>query len=260
MTTVPVPQSAAPLRDETQPIVSSERLARVIHLWRGDQRARFTLSTPDPDRRSAVMGLGLDLLDARLRQVHFFDTRDASFPRRGICVLLARTQRAAAGAGVTLCPSVPEDVLDPAHGLRIEIDATPGGYRWATAMRSAVEDVDARAAIGGRYPLGKLFTKRQRALFAPPASEGSRFDSLAPLGSMTVLRMRFAPTGFSRCCGAELWTYLNGKRVLELTTKCDLTAMFDVAAEARALLDAHGIGALAEPHRGAARVSSLPRR
>jgi hypothetical protein len=260
MTTVSAPRSVAPLSDEAQPVVSSERLARLIHLWRGDQRARFTLSTPDPDRRSAVVSLGLDLLDARLRQIHFFDTRDVSLTRRGINLWLARTQRAAATAGVTLCPPVPEDVPDPARGVRIEIDAVPGGYRWTTAMRSAVDDVDARAAIAGRYPVGKLFTKRQRALFAPPGSDSSRFDSLALLGSITVFRMRLAPPGFRHRYLAELWTYPNGSRVLELTTKCDIAAVFDLAAETRALLDAHGIGGLAQPRRDAERVSSLPRR
>lgn len=256
MTTGAVPRSVAPVGD-AQPVVSSERVAHLIRLWRGDQRARFTLSTPDPDHRSAVTSLGLDLLDARLRQIHFFDTRDVSLTRHGIRVWLARTQRCAATVGVTRCPPVPEDVLHQAHGLRIEIDAVPGGYRWAAATRSAVDDADARAAIAGRYPVGRLFTKRQRALFAASTSDS---DSLALLGSITVLRMRFAPTGLSRWCLAELRTYPNGSRVLELTTKCDLASIFDVAAETRALLDTHGIDDLAEPLRDAERVTSLPRR
>ena len=196
--------------------------------------------------------------------------RGRSFPRNGsraspahggaISVWVARTQRAAATAGVTRCPPVPEDVPDQARGFRIEIDAVSGGYRCAAAMRSPVDDVGARAAIGGRYPVGKLFTKRQRALFAPAASDSSWFESLALLRSITAFRMRFAPTGFSRWYVAELWTYPNGSRVLELTTKCDLTAVFDVAAETRPLLDAHGIGGLAELHGDAERVSSLLRR
>jgi hypothetical protein len=256
MTTGAAPRSVAPL-DEAQPVVSSERVARLIHLWRGDQRARFTLSTPDPDHRSAVRSLGLDLLDARLRQIYFFDTREANLTRQGIRVWLVRTQRCAARAGITLCPSAPEDVLQQAHGFRIEIDAVPGGYRWAAATRSAVDDADARAAIAGSYPVGKLFTKRHRGLIAASTSDT---DSLALLGSITVLRMRFAPTGFSRRYVAELRSYPNGSRVLELTTKCDLTSMFDVAAEARALLDAHGIDDLAEPLRAAEQVSARPRR
>lgn len=260
MTIVAGPRSVAPLADAAQPAVSSERLAALIRQWRGGSRARFTLSTADADHRSAVVGLGLDLLDARLRQVHFFDTGDVSLARRRICVWLARTQRAAATAGVTLCPPVSEDLPDQARGFRIEIDAVPGGYQWAAAMRSTVDDVDARAAIAGRYSVGKLFTKRQRALFASPTSESIQHESLALLGSITVFRMRFAPTRSSRSYVADLWTYPNGSRVLELTTKCDLAAVFEVAAETRALLDAHGIGGLAEPHRVAVRVRPPPRR
>jgi hypothetical protein len=99
MTTVAAPRSVAPL-GEAQPVVSSEGVASLIRLWRGDQRARFTLSTPDPDHRSAVTSLGLDLLDARLRQVHFFDTRDVTLSREGIRVWLTRSQCSPATAGV----------------------------------------------------------------------------------------------------------------------------------------------------------------
>ena len=40
---------------------------------------------------------------------------------------------------------------------------------------------------------------------------------------------------------AELWTYPDGSRILELSTKCEPSSAFAVAAEARAFLVERGI-------------------
>ena len=47
--------------------------------------------------------------------------------------------------------------------------------------------------------------------------------------------------GFDRRMVAELWTYPDGSRILELSTKCEPAEAFDVAAEARAFLAGRGI-------------------
>jgi hypothetical protein len=45
---------------------------------------------------------------------------------------------------------------------------------------------------------------------------------------------------------AEAWLYPDGDRILELSTKCAPSEMFQVAAEARAYLSAHGVDVTAE--------------
>ena len=45
---------------------------------------------------------------------------------------------------------------------------------------------------------------------------------------------------------AELWFYPDGSRIMELSTKCEPTEAFDIAAETRVFLGAHGIDVLAE--------------
>ena len=52
--------------------------------------------------------------------------------------------------------------------------------------------------------------------------------------------------GHGRRFVAELWTYPDGSRILELSTKCEPTEAFEVAAETRAFLVGRGIDVTAE--------------
>ena len=61
-------------------------------------------------------------------------------------------------------------------------------------------------------------------------------DDLAILGPVTVFKLRFVPPGTERRYVAELWFYPDGSRVLELSTKCQPSEAFAVAAEAKATL------------------------
>lgn len=45
---------------------------------------------------------------------------------------------------------------------------------------------------------------------------------------------------------AELWTYSDGSRILELSTKCSIDVAFQVAAETRVYLSGHGIDLFAK--------------
>ena len=232
------------------PLVSSEQLAGLIHQWRGEGPARFTVSVPDGDRPSTLVSRGLDLLDSRLRQVLIFDSPDAGLARRGISVWVTRTQRRPATVGVTLHPSAPEKdfagLCAQARGVEVEIDAVPGGYGWAVSVKSTLDDLDVRNALAGRRPIGKLFTRNQRELLAGLTSHKRPFEGLAPLAWIMVFRMRFEPVGSERRYIAEVWNYPDNSPVLKLTTKCDLAAVFEVAAATRALLDVHGDPGLME--------------
>jgi hypothetical protein len=55
-----------------------------------------------------------------------------------------------------------------------------------------------------------------------------------PLGPITALKLKFVPEGFDRRLVAELCTYPDGSRILELSTKCDPASAFAVARETRA--------------------------
>lgn len=49
------------------------------------------------------------------------------------------------------------------------------------------------------------------------------------------------PEDLARKLVAEFWLYPDGSRILELSTKCAPSEPFQVAAEARAFLIAHGV-------------------
>ena len=93
----------------------------------------------------------------------------------------------------------------------------------------------------GRKPLRKLFSKQQRALYTSIAPDGLAMDDLSLLGPVTVLKLSFTPVGFGRRLVAELWTYPDGSRILELSTKCLPNEAFQVAAELKGFLARHDV-------------------
>ena len=93
----------------------------------------------------------------------------------------------------------------------------------------------------GDRPLRKLFSKEQRAFFADHVEGGIELDDLVPLGPILVLKLRFTPGDLGRKLVAELWTYPDGSRVLELSTRCGTADAFQVAAEIRAFLASRSV-------------------
>ncbi len=98
-----------------------------------------------------------------------------------------------------------------------------------------------RAAVSGELPLRKLFSKRQRGFLAAHAPEGSDLDGLSVLGPVFVLKLKFSPDGYERRMVAEVWLYPDNTRILELSTKCPPSEMFQVGLEARAFLSGLGV-------------------
>jgi hypothetical protein len=228
---------------------STEQVAEVLRLLKGADSVELKLSVPDSNRRSAIANLGIDPLDAQVRQVAFFDTPDLTLNRNGVVVRARRVQRKPGDSIVKIRPLIPDEVppavrKSPAFG--IEVDAMPGGFVCSGTMKAEVDDAAVKESMAGRLPLRKLLGKEQRALFSAHAPEGVTLDDLAVLGPINVLKLKFTPEGFGRRMVAELWLYPDGSRILELSTKCEPAEAFNVAAEARVFLGDHGIDLLAE--------------
>ena len=56
--------------------LSGDQLAEVLALIGGADSVELKLTVPESEQRSTVAALGLDPLDAQIRQVVFFDTPD----------------------------------------------------------------------------------------------------------------------------------------------------------------------------------------
>jgi hypothetical protein len=96
-------------------------------------------------------------------------------------------------------------------------------------------------AVRGQVPIRKLFSKEQRAFYDAHAPDGIVLDDLAVLGPIFVLKLKTTPKTFGRKLVAEMWLYPDGARILELSTKCAPSEMFQAAAETRAYLGKRGV-------------------
>jgi hypothetical protein len=246
----PTPQRAPrPPPGRANRSLTPEQLTEVIGLLTGADSAELKLTVPDDNRRSAVANLGMDPLDAQIRQVFFLDTPDLTLNKHGVVVRTRRVQRKVGDAIIKLRPVDPARVpakIRKSSAFGIEVDAMPGGFVCSGTMKAEVDNAVVRAAVSGALPLTKLFTKEQRALYAEHAPDGVELAGLSVLGPINLLKLKFAPAEFGRRLVAELWFYPDGSRILELSTKCLPAETFDVAAQAKAFLNSKGIDLLAE--------------
>jgi len=211
---------------------------------RGADTVELKLTVPAGTARSTVISLGMDPLDAQIRQVFFFDTPDLALSEAGVVVRARRVAGKGDDSVVKLRPVVPEQLSDdlranPAFG--VEVDAMPGGFVCSGSMKGRVTKVGVRAALASGRPVRKLFTKDQRALYEQHAPDGIEMDDLTVLGPVFVLKLRYSPPELGRKLVAELWLYPDGSPLLELSTKCLPSEAFQVAAQARAFLGGHGV-------------------
>jgi hypothetical protein len=224
--------------------LSDQELQELLSAAASADSAELKLTVPETHHRSTVAALGLDPLAAQIRQVFFLDTPDLALDSSGLVVRARRVQGRDADSVVKLRPVVPEDLprkLRKSPDLVVEVDAMPGGYVCSAALKRQFAKVDVREAVRGDVPLRKLFSKEQRRFYNEHAPAGVELDDLTVLGPIFVLKLNFVPEGLDRKLVAEMWLYPDGSRILELSTKCAPSEMFDVAAQSRAFLASCGV-------------------
>jgi hypothetical protein len=226
--------------------VSGEELERLLGLLRGSNSVEIKLTIPESSRYATLDTLKVDPLEARIRQVFFFDTPELTLNKAGIVVRARRIQDAAADTTVKLRPVVPDELpkslrKDPA--FTIEVDAMPGGFVCSGSLKgvSTNDHVGASTAVKTKAKVRKLFTSEQRALYREHAPDGLGLDDLSVLGPINVLKLKTIPKAFGRKVAVELWNYPDGSRILELSTKCLPGEAFQVVAETKVFLHDHGV-------------------
>jgi hypothetical protein len=225
--------------------LTDAQLEEMLALTSHADSVELKLTVPDSERRSTVMGLGMDPLEAQIRQVFFFDTPDLRLNQAGVVVRARRVQGRGDDTVVKLRPIVP-DQLHPsvrkAKTMVVEVDAMPGGYVCSASFKGALGPGTAvKDVAAGTRAIRKLYSKEQRAFYAAHAPEGLGLDDLSVLGPINVMKLKFTPKGLKRRLVAELWLYPDGERILELSTKCAPGEGFQVAAEMRAFLADRGV-------------------
>jgi len=226
------------------PNLSDQELQQLLGLMEEADTVELKLTVPDADRRSTVVALGMDPLDAILRQVFFFDTPDLALDRAGIVTRARRSQGKPDDSVVKLRPVDPADLSDEVRGstlFGVEVDAMPGGFVCSGSFKGELKAGKVKETLAGEHPLHRLFSKQQRAFFAEHAPDGLDLDQLEVLGPVTLLKLKYEPEGYRRKLVAELWLYPDGSRILELSTKCAPAEAFDVAVRTRAYLSECGV-------------------
>jgi hypothetical protein len=220
-------------------LLTDDQLGELIGLLRGADSVELKLTVPESDHVSTARALGMDPLEAQIRQVVFFDTPDLTLDRRGIVVRARRVRGKGDDSVVKLRPILPDAVpkavrRSPSFG--IEVDAMPGGFVCSGSMKRALPRADVRSTVVDGRPVRKLFSKEQRAFFATHAPDGVTLDDLVVLGPILVLKLPFTPRELARRVVAEMWLFPDGSRVLELSTKCTPAEAFATASEMRTYL------------------------
>ena len=226
------------------PAESGERLLEMLSLIEQSDSVELKLTVPEGHQRSTVVALGMDPLEAQIRQVVFFDTPDLMLDQHGVVVRARRVQGKGEDSVVKLRPVVPADLpakLRRSGSFRVEVDAMPGGYVCSGTMKGSLRAGEVRAALAGELSPRKLFSKEQREFFSAHAPDGVTLDDLSVLGPIFVLKLRMQPEELGRRLVAEMWLYPDGSRILELSTRCATSEAFQVAAETRAYLARNGV-------------------
>jgi hypothetical protein len=229
------------------PIITPQ-LEELLHLVGDADSVELKLTVPNEDRQTAVAALGMDPLDARLRQVFFFDTPDLALDRAGVVVRARRTQGASDDTVVKLRPVVPKELPDDLRArpdFVVEVDAMPENYVCSGSFKGQAKAPVAETAAG-RQPVRKLFSKPQRAFFATHAPDGVELDDLSILGPVHALKLKVSPKGMGRRLAVELWIYPDGTQILELSTKCAPDEWLEAAIGARDFLSGIGLDLSAE--------------
>ena len=214
------------MAEHDAPALSPEQLVELLGLLRGVDSVELKLTVPESGRRSAVAALGIDPLEAQIRQVVFFDTPDLALNSTGVVV---RARRVAGQAGddsvVKLRPVVPDELpasVRKSPNFGVEVDAMPGGFVCSGSDEGRARSREGEGD-GGRPTIrcgsssarsSGLSTRRTRRSGLRDATTSTM------LGPINVLKLKFTPGELGRRMVAEVWYYPDGSRILELSTKC----------------------------------------
>ena len=181
----------------------------------------------------------------RVRNVYYLDTQDLTLRRHGVLARVRGGQRPNDSV-VKLRPIAPDGVpagLRRCDDFTVEVDVTPDSFICSGALKRRLGRHAVERAVDGKRGLRTLFSDQQIALINGRLSGRVAVDDLEALGPVTVRRTRPLPGGPGPGRGLELqeWTFPDGSRLLEVSTRCGSRDLLQTATHAKAFLDRHDI-------------------
>ena len=233
----------SPRQDRTTEL-SRAQISEVMTILKDVGSVELKLVAPMHTHRATIAKLGLDPIEAEVRQVYFFDTPNLDLNKAGVVV---RARRIAGGAGDTVVklrpvdPAAIDKELRRSESFKTEVDVVPGGFVCSGSFKGRCTAQEVRDAVGGKMPLDTLFSKEQRAFYKAHAPKGVALRGLATFGPTFVLKARLWVKQLQRRLVVEMWLFPDGSRNLEISTKSEPAEAFQVAAELKAFLAQVGI-------------------
>jgi hypothetical protein len=224
--------------------LTDDQLREVLRLIKGSDSVELKVTVPASGQRSAIRSLGVDPLDAQIRQVYFFDTHDLALYEAGVNLRARRMQGKGEDSVVKIRPVEPDQLeaeWRDSPSMKVELDAMPGGYVCSASLKGKPDSGGTWKVAVGDEPIRRLFSKEQRAFFKAHAPGGLTMSDLSVLGPIFVLKVNFTPAGFNRQVTGEMWLYPDGRRLLELSTKCPPNEALQAATEFRLFLEDRGV-------------------
>src|SRR5262245_27858776 len=129
---------------------TTEQIAELLEVIKESDSVELKLTVPESHQAETVSALGLDPLDAQIRQVFFFDTPELSLYDQGVIVRARRIQGKAGDTTVKLRPVVPSTLpedLRRSASFRVEVDAVPVGFVCSGSMKGVMASNDVRSTI-----------------------------------------------------------------------------------------------------------------
>ena len=229
--------------------LNAKQVEELFGLMKHSDSIELKLTVADSAIRSTADALGMDPLEAEIRQVEFFDTPDLALSKAGVVVRARRMQGGGGDTVIKLRPVNPA-TLSPevrqSASVKVEVDAMPKGFVCSASMKGKTKADDVRAVILGKMKIRDLFTKEQRDFYNANAPDGLKLSALSVLGPINLMKLEFQPDGLKRNFVAELWMYPDGSRILELSTKAPPEGAFDLVARTRAFMEKKGLDLTAE--------------
>jgi hypothetical protein len=230
-------------------ILNEKQVEELVGLMKHSDSVELKMTVADSAIRSTTDALGMDPLQAEIRQVVFFDTPALTLSKAGVVVRARRIQGGGGDTVIKLRPVNPETLppeIRQSASVKVEVDTMPKGFVCSASMKGKTTADDVRAVTRNKMKIRDLFTKEQRAFYKANAPHGLKMSGLSVLGPINLMKLEFNPDGVKRKFVAELWMYPDGSRILELSTKASPEDAFDVAAETRAFLQTKGLDLTAE--------------
>ncbi len=226
--------------------LTTEEQSELLMLTKDADSVELKLSIEEDEQGSAVLALGLDPIEAEIRQVYFFDTPDLALDAAGMAVRARRIQGGKADTVVKLRPVIPKELpkeLRRSESMKVEVDLMPGKFVASASMKGKSDPDDVKKSVMGKIELKDIFSKEQKDFFAMNAPSGIELHDLIPLGPILTMKQKLniKENDVEQELVAELWLYPDNSRILELSTKCKPKEAFQVTVEAKNFLTRKGV-------------------